>query len=106
MCKINLISLYFFLDPSLADLGVNVYDQEELEADIMRQLDETAAQKAAEQQKKFSEKELNQIQITTRELRGSLTALTRQINSLLSRSLPDVVLELKELKKTREDKVI
>ena len=82
-----------------------MYDQEELEADIMRQLDEVAAQKATEQRIKFTEKELRQIQRDARGLRGDLTSLTRQINSLLSRSLPDVVLQLQDLKKSRDEKV-
>lgn len=101
----SFIVFYFSSDSSLTDLGVNVYDQDELEADIMRQLDEVAAQKATEQRIKFTEKELKQIQRDTRGLRGDLTSLTRQINSLLSRSLPDVVLQLQNLKKSRDEKV-
>jgi len=42
----------------LASLGVTVRDREEFEDGVMKQLDREAAKRNAEQQKKFTEKEL------------------------------------------------
>lgn len=105
MYKQNINYTHLLSDFSLTDLGVNVYDQHELEADIMKQLEEEASQKASEQQYKFTEKELRGVQRSVRQMKTDMTSLSRQINTLLLRPLSDVVLALKELKRLRDEKV-
>ena len=45
----------------LGFLGVSVFNQDEFEAGVMRQLDEEAARKNVEQRRRFLEKELKQV---------------------------------------------
>ena len=86
-------------------LGVSIYDQQEFEADVMKQFDEEANRQAAEQQRKFAEKELSTVQREIRQIKTEVTALSRQITSLLSKPLCDVVCKLKQLKTSQEEKV-
>ena len=86
-------------------LGVSIYDQQEFEADVMKQFDEEATRQAAEQQRKFTEKELSTVQREIRQIKTEVTASSRQITSLLSKPLCDVVHKLKQLKTSQEEKV-
>ena len=86
-------------------LGVSIYDQQEFEADVMKQFDEEATRQAAEQQRKFTEKELSTVQREIRQIKTEMTASSRQITSLLSKPLCDVVHKLKQLKTSQEEKV-
>lgn len=45
----------------LGFLGISVFNQDEFEAGVMRQLDEEAARKNVEQRRRFLEKELKQV---------------------------------------------
>ena len=45
----------------LRELGISVYDQDDFEMGVMRQLDEEAARQNVEQQRKFLSKELDGI---------------------------------------------
>ena len=86
-------------------LGVSIYDQQEFEADVMKQFNEEATRQAAEQQRKFTEKELSTVQREIRQIKTEVTASSRQITSLLSKPLCDVVHKLKQLKTSQEEKV-
>lgn len=93
------------VETQLDNLGVSVYDQYELEADIMKQFDEEAARQATEQQRKFAEKELTKVQRGIQNMRTVVTSLSGQIQTLLSRPISDVILQLKQLKATQQEKV-
>ena len=53
-------------DGQLAGLGVSIYSQDELEAGVIKQLDEEAARQNTQQQRKFAEKEIRNVQIKIR----------------------------------------
>ena len=88
------------------ELGVNVYNQDEFEAGVMRQLDEEASKQAIEQQRKFTEKELQLLQREIGRVKDEVTRVSRTITNLLSNPLCNVVSELKELKGLQYRKVI
>ena len=50
----------------LGFLGISVFNQDEFEAGVMRQLDEEATRKNVEQRKRFIEKDLKQVNKETR----------------------------------------
>lgn len=50
----------------LGFLGISVFNQDEFEAGVMRQLDEEAARKNVEQRKRLLEKELKQVKKDSR----------------------------------------
>lgn len=50
----------------LAGLGVSVYDQDDFEAGVIKRLDEEASCRNTQQQRKFAEKEVRDVQIRIR----------------------------------------
>ena len=86
-------------------MGVSVYDQDEFEAGVMKHLDEAAEKQANEQQRKFAEKELVSVERNIRRTKEEITKYSKAITTLLSRPLPDVVHQLKEVKQSQANKV-
>jgi hypothetical protein len=94
-------------DPSedhLRELGVNIIDQEVLEDEILRGLEEKAAIESLEQQKKFAERELNQLEVEVRRTSSDISSVTKQLQHLLSKPLNDVILQVKTLQETQSEK--
>ncbi|XP_064406502.1 DNA excision repair protein ERCC-6-like isoform X2 [Halichondria panicea] len=91
-------------DDDLSGLGVSVYNQEDFEAAVLRQIDTEVQRRNADQAKAFLVKQYNNVQSELRTVQAELKTISKGIAVLLSQPLSHVVLKLRELRASQEVK--